>query len=365
MTLAVYPLVYLPVAASLRSADPGQEEVARSLGLGRVQTFLRITLGQARGAILGGCLLVALVHPRRVRRLRDPRLPDLHDRDLHRVQIAFSVPAACALSLVLVRLEPRRPGRRGPCRGRARVSRSGPMAQRAAAAAARPGQVPGAGRASRWSACWRWACPSAPASTGLFARRGHSVAGVSLLRAAMHTAVYSGARPRLATVHGPARRAAGAAASADAVTAAARAQHLPRARDARGRDRVRALVLHRAVRGRLPATRPRRCWSSPTRSCSSRSRWWAYGRRWPSAPASLEEVARSLGRRRLAVFWRVTLPLGAGPRRRVLPGVPVGGDGAHRDAAADPDRRADASPRSSGPTSRTCPTGRRPRSRWS
>ena len=35
MTLAVYPLVYLPVAASLRSADPGQEEVARSLGLGR------------------------------------------------------------------------------------------------------------------------------------------------------------------------------------------------------------------------------------------------------------------------------------------------------------------------------------------
>src|ERR1700733_14353874 len=26
MTLAVYPLVYLPVAASLRSADPGQEE---------------------------------------------------------------------------------------------------------------------------------------------------------------------------------------------------------------------------------------------------------------------------------------------------------------------------------------------------
>ena len=61
MTLAVYPLVYLPVAASLRSADPGQEEVARSLGVGRLATFWRVTLGQARGAILGGCLLVALV----------------------------------------------------------------------------------------------------------------------------------------------------------------------------------------------------------------------------------------------------------------------------------------------------------------
>ena len=34
MTLAVYPLVFLPVAASLRGADPAQEEVARSLGLG-------------------------------------------------------------------------------------------------------------------------------------------------------------------------------------------------------------------------------------------------------------------------------------------------------------------------------------------
>ena len=48
MTLAVYPLVYLPVAASLRSADPVQEEVARSLGLGRLRTFLRVTLGTER-----------------------------------------------------------------------------------------------------------------------------------------------------------------------------------------------------------------------------------------------------------------------------------------------------------------------------
>src|SRR5208282_2143298 len=61
MTLAVYPLVYLPVAASFRNADPGQEEVARSLGVGRLRTFWRITLGQARVAILGGCLLVTLL----------------------------------------------------------------------------------------------------------------------------------------------------------------------------------------------------------------------------------------------------------------------------------------------------------------
>jgi len=60
MTLATYPLVYLPVAAALRSSDPAQEEVARSLGVGRVATFLRVTLGQVRLAVLGGAVLVAL-----------------------------------------------------------------------------------------------------------------------------------------------------------------------------------------------------------------------------------------------------------------------------------------------------------------
>jgi iron(III) transport system permease protein len=61
MTLAVYPLVHLPVAASLRNADPAQEEMSRSLGVGPWRTFWRVTVGQARTAILGGCLLVALV----------------------------------------------------------------------------------------------------------------------------------------------------------------------------------------------------------------------------------------------------------------------------------------------------------------
>ena len=61
MALAVYPLVYLPVVASLRGADPGQEELARSLGASRARNLRAITLGQARRAILGGCLLVALV----------------------------------------------------------------------------------------------------------------------------------------------------------------------------------------------------------------------------------------------------------------------------------------------------------------
>lgn len=60
MTLSLYPLVYLPVAAALANIDGGLEEAARSLGLGAWQAFWRVTLRQIRPAVLGGCLLVTL-----------------------------------------------------------------------------------------------------------------------------------------------------------------------------------------------------------------------------------------------------------------------------------------------------------------
>jgi iron(III) transport system permease protein len=60
VTLAYYPLVYLPVAAVLRGMDPALEESARSLGLGPWRTFFRVTLPQTRIALLGGMLLVAI-----------------------------------------------------------------------------------------------------------------------------------------------------------------------------------------------------------------------------------------------------------------------------------------------------------------
>jgi iron(III) transport system permease protein len=60
VTLAYYPLVYLPVAAVLRGMDPALEESARSMGLGPWRTFFRVTLPQTRLALLGGMLLVAV-----------------------------------------------------------------------------------------------------------------------------------------------------------------------------------------------------------------------------------------------------------------------------------------------------------------
>jgi iron(III) transport system permease protein len=60
MTLALYPLVYLPVAAALRRTDPTLEETARALGSGAWTTFRRVVFPQIRSALLGGMLVVML-----------------------------------------------------------------------------------------------------------------------------------------------------------------------------------------------------------------------------------------------------------------------------------------------------------------
>lgn len=60
LTTVSYPYVYIPVAASLRRADPALEEVSRSLGRGSLGTLLAVTVRQVRPAAAAGGLLVAL-----------------------------------------------------------------------------------------------------------------------------------------------------------------------------------------------------------------------------------------------------------------------------------------------------------------
>jgi iron(III) transport system permease protein len=60
VTLSYYPLVYLPVVATLRGLDPALEETAYSLEHTRWQTFARVVVPQLRPAMLGGGLLVSL-----------------------------------------------------------------------------------------------------------------------------------------------------------------------------------------------------------------------------------------------------------------------------------------------------------------
>ncbi len=59
LTFYSVPLIYLPVCAALRGLDPNFEDVARSLGLSRSRSFLRVVLPQISPALGAGALLVA------------------------------------------------------------------------------------------------------------------------------------------------------------------------------------------------------------------------------------------------------------------------------------------------------------------
>jgi iron(III) transport system permease protein len=104
MTLALYPLVYLPVAAGLRSADPAMEEVGLGLGLSRTAVFFRVTLRQVRPVLLGGCLLVSLAILAEYGAFEALRFQTFTTEIFSQFTDGFDTSAACALSLALVAL---------------------------------------------------------------------------------------------------------------------------------------------------------------------------------------------------------------------------------------------------------------------
>ena len=310
MTLAVYPLVYLPVAASLRGADPGQEEVARSLGSGRVKTFVRITLGQAKGAIAGGCLLVTLVL------LAEYGAFEIVGYQTFTTEIftefnGYSLAASCALSLVLVLLSLLVLAGEGTLRGRGRVARPGPQRR------SPPLRLGWA----RWpvlalfvalvllalgvpvGSALYWMADGLPPSLS-------GGANVSLLDAAAHTALYGGAAAALATVM--------------AVPVALLAiRHAGRMRQLLERSTYLVLGMPGVVIAFALSYFTERyaagfgygtsvlliaCYAIMFFPLALVGVKASLAR----APVSLDEVARSLGQRRLAVLLRVTLRL-AGP----------------------------------------------------
>ncbi|HEY1619600.1 MAG TPA: iron ABC transporter permease [Streptosporangiaceae bacterium] len=312
MSLAVYPLVYLPVAASLRSADPGQEEVARSLGTGRVRTFVRVTLGQARGAILGGCLLVALVLLAEYGAFELLGYQTFTTEIFTEFNLSFSVPAACALSLVLVLLSLLVLGGEGMLRGRGRVSRTGSGAQRAIA------QVR-LGRAT-WPAlagvvvlvALALGVPVGSSLYWMFEGGVPSVTGgsVSMLDASMDTALYGISAGVLDTL-------------AALPVALLAIRHSGRARHFLERSTYLVLAMPGAVIGFALAYFTERylggtgyqtapllviCYAMMFFPLALVGVKAAVAR----APASLDEVARSLGRSRAATLRQITLRL-AGP----------------------------------------------------
>jgi iron(III) transport system permease protein len=200
MTLAVYPLVYLPVAASFRGADPGQEEIARSLGASGLSTFLRVTLGQARRAILGGCLLVALVILAEYGAFEILGFQTFTTEIFTEFNVGLAFSTACALSLVLVILSFVVLAGESASRGGGRVSRVGAGAQRVLVRR----------RLGRWQAPVLGAYASlALAALGvpvgscvywIFEGGAHDIVGVSLGSATLHTVGYSFCAALLATL---------------------------------------------------------------------------------------------------------------------------------------------------------------------
>ena len=199
MTLSVYPLVYLPVAASLRNADPALEEVAMNLGLGRLRTFWRVTLRQARVAILGGCLLVALGLLAEYGAFEILGYQTFTTEIFTEFSVSFNIPTACALSLVLIALGLLVLAGEAAVRGRARGSRVDRMAQR----------TTGRHHLGRWTlpACAALALLAAlalgvPVGSAVYwwvTGTQHPFTGDSLLDSAWHTALYSGSAALLAT----------------------------------------------------------------------------------------------------------------------------------------------------------------------
>jgi iron(III) transport system permease protein len=131
MVLHLYPLVYLPMTAAFRAADPGQEEAARSLGLSRWAAWLRISVRQARSVLLGGCLLVCLSLMAYYGAFEDLHYQTFTTAIFGELRTQFNPAGASALSLVLVALSVLVLGGETAFRERGRLQRPGAMAQRA------------------------------------------------------------------------------------------------------------------------------------------------------------------------------------------------------------------------------------------
>jgi iron(III) transport system permease protein len=307
MTLAIYPLVYLPVAASFRNADPGQEEVARSLGVGRLQTFWRITIGQARTAIVGGCLLVALVMLAEYGAFEILGYQTFTTEIFTEFNVSFNVPTASALSLVLVLLSLAVVAGEGLVRGRGRVSRSGPLAQRVMAR-------------------HRLGRATAPVLAGLLVlvalalgvplgasiywvlESGHAyLTGVSLLDATWHTVLYSGAAAAIATLMALPVALLAVRHQARVYQLLERSTYLVLAMPGLVIALALSYFTERYADGFLYQSAPLLILAYailffPLALIGVRASVM-------QAPPGLEEVARSLGQGRPAVLWRVTLPL--------------------------------------------------------
>ncbi|MEV5509493.1 ABC transporter permease [Streptomyces orinoci] len=310
MTCSLYPLVFLPVAATLRRADTAAEEVSRSLGRGPLATLCRVTLPLARPALAGGALLVSLYLLGEYGAFAMLRYTTFATAIFTEYKLGFDAASAAQLTLVLVALAlllvvlEAGTGRRGRTVRRATAGRG--------AAPARLG---------RWTPLALAALGSLTATAlgvpvyalGYWLVRGSSTTlpQASVITAVLTTLGYSAAAALVAT----------AAAVPVALYAWRRGTRLARAAEGAA-YLTRALpgiaialsVIHFVIRYAQPL------YQQPPMLVAGYVVLYfplaltAVRAALAQVPPGVEEVARSLGTRPAAVLARITLPL-------VLPGL--------------------------------------------
>jgi iron(III) transport system permease protein len=307
MTAGLFPLVYLPVAASLRGADPSQEETARTLGSGPWRTFWYVTLRQARPTILAGCLLVSLALLAEYGAFEILGYQTFTTEIFTEFQVGFNAPAACALSLVVVVIGLVVLVGEGSLRDRGRVARSAHNSRRIL-----PRQ-----RLGRW----RWPAVGALGGVivvalgmpigviGYWLVRGGSSTlpqTASVANAAGHTVLYSAAAAAIATILALPVALLAVRSPTRPVRLLERSTYIVQGLP----GLVIALALVFFALHYLPFV-----YQTSGLLIGAYAivffplAYVAVRASVMQAPVALEEIARSLGQRPLAVRWRVTLPL--------------------------------------------------------
>jgi iron(III) transport system permease protein len=131
-TLSYFPFMYLPVAATLRRLDPAVEESASALGSDSTGVFFRVVLPQLRLAILGGGLLIGVHLLAEFGAFAMVRFDTFTVAIFQQFQVTFDGAAGSMLAGVLVLLCLVLLVAEALARGRARFSRIGAGAPRAA-----------------------------------------------------------------------------------------------------------------------------------------------------------------------------------------------------------------------------------------
>jgi iron(III) transport system permease protein len=307
MTLAVYPLVFLPVAATLRRADPGLEEVSRGLGYGRMKTFRLVTLRQVRLALAGGCVVVALVVLAEYGAFEVLGYQTLTTTIFGEYLTGFNAPAACAFSLVLVLLCIVVLGGEVMVRGGGRDARTGMFSARPPTRH-RLGRATGPALAGMGAVVVLALGVPVGAVVYWMLRGGQStLPSVSIASAAWHTAAYSAG--------------AGVMATAAALPVALLSVRHPSRRSLLLERSTFAVLAVPGLVIALSLTWATEHYAAGLLYQSSLLLMVAYAIMFfplalvavrasvAQAPPGLEEVGRSLGRPPWVVFRRVTLPL--------------------------------------------------------